>query len=409
MQATPTALAPAPSLTLPLSCALVFLTQLGVTLYLPSLPDIAAALGLAREQAALSLLAYFLGSAAPILVWGAAADRFGRKPVLALSLLLFGTASVVAACADGGTLFIAARLAQGIGAGGASTIGRILVRDDASGPLLARNLSYLSFSFVSALGGGQFLGGLLQQYAHWRVEFWLLAGLSAALALAAWLTPMRSGTGAGAANKLVARSHLASYLEVLKNPAFVRPMAAGALGYGALIFLQEIGPYLFQQQLGLSARQYGNTGLLLGLAYFCGSLLVNRLALRLGYARLMRAGLQVMLAAGLLLLAIGALWRGRPDSAVLLALVLLVYCAVSLGQAVLFPNSMAAALDAAHGRGSHATALFGFSLQLIATGIGSLALVLPHQHLTTVALLLVGLTAAALLLKPPGQKPWGQV
>ena len=158
MQAAPAVRGATPPLTLPLSCALVFLTQLGVTLYLPSLPDIAAALAMAREQAALSLLAYFLGSAAPILFWGAAADRFGRKPVLALSLLLFGAASVVAACADGGPAFIAARLVQGIGAGGASTIGRILVRDGASGPLLARNLSYLSFSFVSALGGGQFLG-----------------------------------------------------------------------------------------------------------------------------------------------------------------------------------------------------------------------------------------------------------
>ncbi|MDC8758346.1 MFS transporter [Janthinobacterium fluminis] len=380
--------------TLLLSCALVFLTQLGVTLYLPSLPDIAGALRLAPNQASLSLLAYFLGSAAPILFWGAATDRYGRKTVLLLSLALFGLASVAAAGATGGPAFIGARLLQGVGAGGASTVGRILVRDNANGALLARNLSYLSFSFVSALGGGQFLGGLMQQYAPWQAQFLLLAAISAILAVAVLLMPMRGAAPAAP------QSHVAAYLAVLRHPGFRRPMVAGALGYGALIYLQEIGPYLFQQQLGLSARQYGNAGLLLGLAYFCGSLLVNRLALRLGYARLMRAGLLLMLAAGALLLAGATLGEGRLDGGALLALVLCVYCAVSLGQAVLFPNSMAAALDAVKGQGSHSTALFGFALQLIATGVGSLAVVIPHGRLGPVALLLLALTATALLLSP---------
>lgn len=376
-----------------LSCALVFLTQLGVTLYLPSLPDIAAALHLAPRQAALSLLAYFLGCAAPILFWGAAAERYGRKPVLLLSLALFGLASLAAALAPGGAVFIAARLLQGVGAGGAATVGRILVRDGASGPQLARNLSYLSFAFVSALGGGQFLGGLMQQYAHWQAEFLLLAVLGATLAALALLTPMR---GAGR----IEQTHLGNYLALLREAAFLRPMLAGALGYASLVFLQEIGPYLFQRQLGLNARQYGNIGLLLGLAYFCGSALVNRLALRLGYTRLMRAGLLAMLAAGALLLGVGGAAQGRLDGAAVLPLALLVYAAISLGQAVLFPSSMAAALDAAQGRGGHATALFGFGVQMIATGIGSLALVIPHQSLAPVGLLLIGMSAAALLLLP---------
>jgi hypothetical protein len=58
---------------------------------------------------------------------------------------------------------------------------------------------------------------------------------------------------------------------------------------------------------------------------------VNRLALRLGYARLMRAGLQLMLAAGLLLLGAAALCGGRLGGGALLAVVLAVYCSVSLG------------------------------------------------------------------------------
>ncbi|MET3134441.1 DHA1 family bicyclomycin/chloramphenicol resistance-like MFS transporter [Oxalobacteraceae bacterium GrIS 1.11] len=380
--------------TLVLSCALVFLTQLGVTLYLPSLPAIAGALHLTHERAALSLLAYFLGCAAPILFWGAAADHFGRKPVLLFSLAIFGLASLAAAGAGDGDVFIAARLMQGIGAGGGSIIGRILVRDGASGPLLARNLSYLSFAFVSALGGGQFLGGLVEQYANWQMEFYLLAGSSAVLMLAVLATRMR------VADKGIRHAHVASYLAVLRNTDFLRPMVAGALGYGALIFLQEIGPAVFQHNLGLTARQYGNIGLLLGLSYFIGSMLVNRLVLRTGNAALMRAGLQLMCGAGCVLLAASLLWHQQQT--MMLALLLLIYCAVQLGQAMLFPNSMTTALDAVKGQGSHATALFGFALQLIATGIGSLALVIPHEGYAPVALLLICLTAAALLLGASG-------
>ncbi|VEB39636.1 bicyclomycin/multidrug efflux system [Chromobacterium violaceum] len=54
---------------------------------------------------------------------------------------------------------LALRVLQGIAAGGAAIIARIIVRDNWSGDELARRLSVLSIAFITALGGGQFIGG----------------------------------------------------------------------------------------------------------------------------------------------------------------------------------------------------------------------------------------------------------
>ncbi|WP_075257145.1 MFS transporter [Herbaspirillum camelliae] len=147
-----------------LSCTLVFLAQLGSTLCLPVLPQIGNDIGLTEAIASLSLVVFFAGCAAPLLVWGVLADRCGRRVAVVTALLLFSMAAGVAANAATPSVFLAARAIQGVGAGGMAVLGRILIADTASAADLAKRMSLLSFTFVLALGGGQFLGGVIQDF-----------------------------------------------------------------------------------------------------------------------------------------------------------------------------------------------------------------------------------------------------
>jgi DHA1 family bicyclomycin/chloramphenicol resistance-like MFS transporter len=89
-----------------ISCLLTFIAQLGVTLYLPALPDIENELGFDTGRGGNSLLLYFIGAAAPQLFWGALADRAGRKRLLTLSLVVFSIASLVAGITQNSSIFM---------------------------------------------------------------------------------------------------------------------------------------------------------------------------------------------------------------------------------------------------------------------------------------------------------------
>ncbi len=107
-------------------------------------------------------------------------------------------------------------------AGGAAIIARILVRDHWHGDEL-RRLSVLSIAFITALGGGQWIGGLISRYAHWQLGFVLMAGVGVLAAFDEQPTaagPNPAATGGGM---------WARYASLLRRPGFSgRPAPAAS-------------------------------------------------------------------------------------------------------------------------------------------------------------------------------------
>jgi MFS transporter, DHA1 family, multidrug resistance protein len=368
-------------------CLLVFMTQMATTIYLPSLPAVERELGISRSYAALSVSLFVIAAAAPVLLWGRAAERYGRRTAVLASLALFVVASALLAVNTSAAGLLILRSLQGIGAGGAAILARIFVRDLGDGEALARRLSVLSIAFVVALGGGQFLGGLIGRYSHWQMGFVVLAVVGTLGALGTLTLPLQ-----GAQNRLASTNRI--YLCILTTPAFLLPTVAAGLGFATIVLLQEVAPFVFQQHFGLSVDGYGNVGLLIGLSYFAGAMTVNRLAASAGSARLMRVGALVMTGAGVVLVTLWLL-PGIPLAAALVVFIVL-YCVTTFGQAALFPSSMAVAVTSVKGNGAYAVALCGFFAQSIAGITASLAVVL-HNNVTW-ACVATALSAAAYLL-----------
>ncbi|MGN2498226.1 MFS transporter [Serratia nevei] len=373
-----------PARTMTLACLLVFMAQMATTVYLPSLPTVMHELAMSRRATELSISIFVIGAALPVLFWGAAADRFGRRAPLMLSLLLFiGCSGLLALCSNG-TQLLTLRALQGVGAGGAAIIARIIVRDNWSGDELARRLSVLSIAFITALGGGQFVGGLLSQYSHWQMGFVLMGvtGL-AILALMATL-PLEAGRACGPRPAMAA-----TYFAILRRPGFFWPACAGGLGFATTVTLQEVSPFVMQQGFGLNVTAFGALGLVLGIAYFSGALTVNRTVARVGGKKLMQtgSGIVALATAAILLLWWSDILVGLSGMALFIAL----YCLTIFGQAVLFPNSMAMAVSDAKEYGAYAMALCGFLQQSLAGVAAAGAVLLEHHGLWALAIALLGL------------------
>ncbi|PHY79904.1 MFS transporter [Serratia marcescens] len=367
-----------------LACLLVFMAQMATTVYLPSLPTVMRELAMSRRATELSISIFVIGAALPVLFWGAAADRFGRRAPLTLSLFLFiGCSGLLALCSNGAQL-LTLRALQGVGAGGAAIIARIIVRDNWSGDELARRLSVLSIAFITALGGGQFIGGLLSQYAHWQMGFVLMGATGLIILVLMATLPLEAGRAGG-----VRPAMAATNFAILRRPGFFWPACVGGLGFATTVTLQEVSPFVMQQEFGLNVTAFGALGLVIGVAYFSGALTVNRTVAHLGGKKLMQAG------SGIVALATAAIlllwWSGVLAGLSGMALFIALYCLTIFGQAVLFPNSMAMAVSDAKEYGAYAMALCGFLQQCLAGVAAAGAVLLEHHGLWALAIALLGL------------------
>src|SRR5881409_691659 len=74
-----------------LLAGLMALNAFAIDAMIPALPDIGRSLDVAHDnERQLVVIAYFIGFASTQLLWGPLADRFGRKPILAAGVLLYG-------------------------------------------------------------------------------------------------------------------------------------------------------------------------------------------------------------------------------------------------------------------------------------------------------------------------------
>lgn len=104
--------------------ALVALGPVSISLYVPSMPSLAAEFRAEAWLVQQTFTIFLAGFAAAQLVYGPLADRFGRRPVLIGGLILYIAASLGCALSPGIDEFLLARLVQGLGACVGPEIGR---------------------------------------------------------------------------------------------------------------------------------------------------------------------------------------------------------------------------------------------------------------------------------------------
>lgn len=162
-----------------------------------ALPAISADLGggLVLQQWVVD--GYLLALGALILVAGAVSDAFGRLAVLRAGLVVFAVASLLCALAPHGSLLIAARCLQGVGAAFLVPSSLAMLNERFSGPAQARAIGIWTAWTGTAFVVGPLLGGLLVDALNWRWIFAVnLPPLVLTLYLAARLPAARPGPSA---------------------------------------------------------------------------------------------------------------------------------------------------------------------------------------------------------------------
>ena len=179
---------PGPREVIALLASLMALNSLAIDAMIPALPDIGQSLHVAHENdRQLVVVAYFLGFASTQLFWGPLADRFGRKPILAAGVILYGLFSLLCAFAWSFPLLIAGRVAMGASAAVTRVLVIAMVRDLFEGEAMARIMSLVFMVFMVVPVLAPSIGQLILAFGPWRAIFVVFAGYAVIMLGWAWL------------------------------------------------------------------------------------------------------------------------------------------------------------------------------------------------------------------------------
>jgi EmrB/QacA subfamily drug resistance transporter len=294
------------------------------------------------------ITAYLLASTAIIPLYGKIADIHGRRFTLHIAILTYMAGSLVCALAPNMLVLIFGRVLHGLGGGGLSSMGMIVLGDLVSPKERGRYYGYFAATYTTAGGSGPLLGGLIAEHLHWSFIFWInipmgLAALAittsllrrlpryerphlldivgAALIVLASVSFMLALNLAGVRYPWMSLPILALFavalimgalfvlrlltapeplipIAILRNPIVRCAMAANAFGWGSIIGLNVFLPMYLQGVMGLSPTNAGLSLVVLMVALNTSAGLAGQVLGRVRhYKRLPMLGLLISIAA----------------------------------------------------------------------------------------------------------------
>jgi len=230
---------------------LTALPPLAIDMALPSLPLIQADLQAPQTEAAAAIAIFIAGfSSAPIVV-GPLADRFGRRAIMGVGLILFTLSAAGAALAPSIQALLAFRLVQGASAGAVGILPRAIIRDLFEGREARLQLAAVSIVFSVAPLVAPSLGAAILFFGSWRLIFAALTGVSALVTLIA-LALFKESHAAENRRNLKPSTIVAGYRRALTNPACAGFSLLGGLLFGGLFAYVNVSPLLFMEGYGVS-------------------------------------------------------------------------------------------------------------------------------------------------------------
>jgi DHA1 family tetracycline resistance protein-like MFS transporter len=285
----------------------VFIDLLGFSLIIPLLPYYAQTFNASDTTIGLLLASYAAAQliGAPLL--GRASDRFGRRPILLISIfgtflgfLLFGFARSL-------TMLFASRILQGI-TGGNLSVAQAYITDVTDSKSRNRGLGMIGAAFGLGFIIGPALGGLLSNISY-SVPAFVASALSFInlILIAFWLPESLTAETRARMTQNKPVFSLSALLEALKHP-LTGPLLITRFLYSlAFVILQSIFSLFALKRFGMSVVATGFVLTYVGVvSVFTQAWLVGKLSQRFRDT--------ILIQSGLLLLALGLLaWAFAPS------------------------------------------------------------------------------------------------
>ncbi len=212
----------------------VFAGALDLGVLAPALPALASAFGVVTADLAWIFSLYLLVTIAAIAIAGALADRYGRRRIYMLAVVVFAAGSLVTILATTYEMFLFGRAVQALGAGGIFPVATAAIGDVVPPSRRGAALGAIAATWGLAAVIGPVFGGVLVHLLSWQWIFAANLPLAAiVLVLANRHVPARAPHVRGALDVLGLALLCCGLLTVVDALLSERPLM-GAIGVALL-------------------------------------------------------------------------------------------------------------------------------------------------------------------------------
>ena len=261
------------------------ISALNMSIFLPSLQAMAGYFETDYATMQFALSGYLAATAVLQIFIGPISDRFGRRPVLLVSLLIFVIASIGCYFATTITAFLCFRMLQAAVATGI-VLSRAIVRDMVPQAQAASMIGYVTMGMSLVPMVGPMIGGAIDQFFDWHATFLFLSICGAAVLALCYFDQGETLAEGG----LSFREQLKGYPELFASPRFWGYALCAAFASGAFFALLGGASFVASTVFGLSPLW---SGIALGapaIGYGLGNFLAGRYSVRLGINRMAVTG-----------------------------------------------------------------------------------------------------------------------
>ena len=355
------------------------LGPIGIDMFLAGVPNIAEGLGSTPNRVIASISTVMLGNAVGQLVLGPASDRFGRKPIILLTLFLFAGAALASGLSPSIEYLIFWRFIQGLAISGGRILAAAVARDLFDREQLGKMMA--DILFVTALAAIMFpiIGGQIAQHLPWQWLFWTMT-LSGTLVCLLFTFFYQETIEQRNPKALWPNYLLTNWLATVQNPVFVRYVLCSSFsmaGFGAFL---GTSPTVLRGAFGVSAVTYGFLYSIIAGFFLVATFIGGRFLLAIGQQRIIAIGVLIMLVGGIVLTAL-AIIDIRHPLAVIMPSAFFV-----LGLGLVFPQTNSLALQPFPQSAGTAASLMGFITNLFMAGVIIVLAAMTHTTALNLAI-----------------------
>lgn len=375
--------------TLALLLALTGTSAFSLQFFVPAMPDLVTIFKTTPATVQLTLTLFMLTYGLFQAVYGPLSDRFGRKPVLLVAIVIYVAGSFLGAAALSIEMVIAARVLQAVGAAAGFVLVPAIARDVYGHDGAPRAMSYISMTngFISA--AGPLIGGLIHQYAGWRYGLLATGTLGAVMLVMTALYLKESGSVVR--QRVALMPILRGYLKLARTRGFMGYVLAVASVNGVFYAFLAGAAFVAIDSLGVSPSGFGLLMIPAVALFMTASFLSDRVAARIGTTRVILIG-TLFTTVGAVGLLVVSLSGHQSVTALLIASAFM-----GFGNGQVLPSCIAEAVSVDPKLSGTASAWMGVS-QMVVAALASQIYGFIHDGTTVpVALLMTALAGCALV------------